>query len=373
LDFIPSRPLTVGVELELQLLDPDSLDLIDGIQPLTERYPDSPYIKPEFIQNTVEVTSRIGDNVADVHAHLVDITRELKHACAELNMATCAAGTHPFGRELATITPSPRYQQMEKVSGIMGHTQITYATHVHIGVETAGEAIHLMRVFKAYLPLLIALSASSPFWRGYDTGYVSYRHCILAASRSYGIPPTFESWEQFTDFFHAMQRAGLFKHFNDIHWDIRLRPHLGTVELRVMDAQPTISEAMQLAALVRVLAHYHLQHRDNVPGYLPHALHWWSEKDNCFTASRLGLQANTIVDNDGSFRELQAIWKDVYAAIKSHAVGLGEAGYLEKLKARIEQGDISYKRQHRIYETTGSCKRVVSSLIRELEDDLGWP
>ena len=370
LEFIPSKPLTVGVELELQLLDKESLDLINGIQPLIERYPSSPYIKPEFIQNTVEVTSKIGDNITQVHEHLTRITSELKQACLELDMEICAAGTHSFGKDLALFTPLPRYLQMEKISGYLGHTQITYATHVHIGIQDPEHAIYLLHAFKAYLPIFIVLSASSPFWRGYDSGFVAYRHRILAATRNYGIPPSFENWQQFTDFYYASKRAGMIKTINDIHWDIRPRPHLGTVELRVMDAQSTITEAMQLASLVRVLAAYLLQHQEAGTGKLPHALPWWIEKDNCYTASRLGLKANCVIEKEGTFKPLHEIWQELQTEIQPYADETGESRYFEQLVERVSQKNISYLRQRKVYKETGSFEKVVSELIQELEDDL---
>ncbi len=370
MEFVPSKPLTVGVELELQLLDRRSLDLTNGIAPLIERYPESPYIKPEFIQNTVEVASIIGADIAQVHQHLNEITGELKQTCLELNMQICAAGTHPFSKQLALFTPLPRYQEMEKSAGYLGHIQITYATHVHIGVESAEDAIYLLRALKAYLPLLIALSASSPFWRGYDTGFVCYRRRILAATRSYGVPPTFADWRQFSDFYYASRRAGMIKSINDIHWDIRLRPHLGTVEVRAMDAQPTVTETMQLACLIRVLAAYLLQHQEDSAEKLPHTLPWWIEKDNCYTASRLGLEANYVVDKDGTFRPMHAIWRDVSAEIQAYAGAIGESAYCDQLVERIAQTRISYLRQRAVYAETNSLEGVVAALIRELDGDL---
>ncbi|SDY74028.1 YbdK family carboxylate-amine ligase [Nitrosomonas sp. Nm33] len=262
MEFIPSKPLTVGVELELQLLDKENLSLINGIGSLLECFPESPYIKQEFIQNTVEVISKVGENTAEVHEHLAQLVKEVKQTCFTLGMELCAAGTHPFDKELALFTPLPRYLRMEKDTGYLGHAQITFSTQVHIGVKGTAEAIYLMRALKAYLPLLIALSASSPFWRGYDTGFVSYRLRILAASRSYGIPPSFNDWHQLMDFYKASQNAGMIQTINDIHWDIRVRPQWGTVEVRVMDAQPTITESMQLASFIRVLAAYLLAHQE---------------------------------------------------------------------------------------------------------------
>lgn len=370
MEFIPSKPLTVGIELELQLLDKKNLRLINGIAPLLECYPESPYIKPEFIQNTVEVISEVGENAAQVHKHLAHLLGKVRQSCLALGMELCAAGTHPFDKELALFTPLPRYLRMEKETGYLGHTQITFATQVHIGVQEAAEALYLMHALKAYLPLLIALSASSPFWRGYDTGFASYRQRILAATRSYGIPPCFYDWQQFIDFFYASQRAGIIHTLNDIHWDIRVRPHWGTVEVRIMDAQPTLTESIQLASFIRVLAAYLLACQETNSLTMPHTLPWWIEKDNCYMASRLGLEANCVVDKNGSFKSIYEIWQTVQAEICPYANALGESKYFEQLVNRVAERNISYQRQRNLYKKTNSCVKVVSALIDELEDDL---
>lgn len=370
-EFIPSEALSVGVELELQLIDTKSGELVNGIKPLIEIYPESPYIKPEFIQNTIELASRIGSNVADVHQHLLLLAKNLKQHCNRLGMVLCGAGTHPFDKRLALFTPQPRYLELEETSGLLGHIQVTFATHVHIGVPTKQEAIFLFRSLKPYLPLFIAVSANSPFWRGFDTGFVAYRHRILAASRNYGIPPDFETWDEFCEFLDASQRAGILDSMRDIHWDIRPRPHLGTVELRVMDAQPTIDEAMQLAALLRSLAACLLDQQDKISDILlPHGLPWWFERDNHYSTSRLGLDANYIYNRYGEVRSLQSVWRDVAEIVRPYAESLGEMEYLHRLNTRIREDRLGFARQRSYYKESGNMESVVTALIRELDAEL---
>lgn len=370
-EFIPSEPLSVGVELELQLVDKESDELVNGIKPLIDIYPESPYIKPEFIQNTVELASRVGDSVSDVHQHLQLLARNLKTQCNQLGIKLCGAGTHPFDEQLALFTPSRRYQELENTSGILGHMQVTFATHVHIGVQSKDDAIYLFRALKPYLPLFLALSANSPFWRGYDTGFVAYRHRILAASRNYSIPPSFENWEQFCEFLEASQRAGILESLRDIHWEIRPRPHLGTVELRVMDAQSTIDEAMQLAALVRSLAACLLDQQDKINDILlPHALPWWIEHDNHYTSSRIGLDGSYVYNRQGDVRSLWSVWDDVAQAVQPYAETLGEMAYLQRLFMRVNEKQLGYQRQRVCYQKSGNMKSVVTALVAELATEL---
>lgn len=365
MEFRPSRPDTIGMELELQLLDAATLDLADGILPLMQLYPSSVYVKPEVIQNTVEIASKVCGSVAELEAHVRAIAAELRARCAGLGMRLCGAGSHPFSVRPGLITPQPRYLAMERRYGHLSHAQITFATHVHIGMRSGDEAVSMMHRLKSYLPLLIAVSASSPFWHGLDTGFASYRHRVLAVTRSYGVPPSFARWDDFCRFFDTTRRAGLFGSVNDIHWDIRPRPHLGSLEVRAMDAQATVGEAATLAAFVRALVHG--LRTDALPDAgLPHPLSWWIEKENHFAASRLGLAARYIADEAGTVHELSELWRAVYAALVPIATQLGEGKYLERLRKRLETGP-GYVTQRMAYQTTGSLKAVVAGLVARLE------
>lgn len=369
IEFQPSRPLSVGVELELQLLDAATLDLTDAILPLMQLYPGSSHIKPEFIQNTVEVASSPCDSVRDVEREMHVLVDELSKRCRNLGIVLCGAGCHPFCERLAIITPLPRYLGMERVSGLLGHMQVTFATHVHIGMSSGEQAMRMMRELKPYIPVFLALAAGSPFWRGYDTGFVCYRQRILSAARSYGIPPSFDSWQRFCDFFETSQRAGMFTSIHDIHWDIRPRSHLGTLELRVMDAQPTVARAAALAALLRALAAYLGRAHDKPrrPG-LPGPLPWWLEKENYFQASRLGLAARYFIDEHGAFLRLSDVCRNMIGAVADVAADLGEAIYLERLQEDLKS-DLSYMRQRRVYKTSGSFEGVVSDLVDLLNEE----
>jgi carboxylate-amine ligase len=369
MEFKATNPFSIGMELELQLVDSRTLNLADGILPLMEFYPDSPYVKPEFIQNTVEIASKVCQSSSKLQSHVASLVSELSTRCRKLGISLCGAGSHPFCERLALITPLPRYLKIEENMGYVSHTQITFATHVHIGMTSGDEAIALMRGLKSYLPLLIAVSANSPFWRGYDTSYASYRHRILAATRSYGIPPSFQSWADFSHFFETSRQAGMFETINDIHWDVRPRPHLGTLEIRVMDAQSTVSDAIALAAFVRALILY-LRHTQGAArsGQSLRPLPWWIEKNNHFQASRLGLDAMYVSDEQGRARPMADIFREVRDAVAVAAEELGETRYLEHLTAAMEGGP-GYARQRRIYRRTASLKRVVGSLVDRLEQD----
>lgn len=369
MDFNPSSHRTIGMEMEFQLLDKTSLDLAYRASAILQRYGQDEHVKPEYQENTIEVTSSVCHTADQL---LDDVTRRvcrLIETCKEFDIDLCGAGTHPFSTALAIITPRPRYLYMKETEGYISRIQITFATHVHVAMASGDTAIRVMRELKAYLPLFIALSAGSPFWRGHDTKFVSYRHRILAATRAYGIPPSFGSWDEFSTFFATMAHAGVFDTVNDIHWDIRPRPHLGTLEIRTMDVQPNVADAAALASFVRAVTVY-LEGTEcaDRPLSMPRPLHWWLEKENHYQASRQGLSAKFISDQDGSVRELSTVFDDVVREIEDVVSSIGDRYHIESLQSLVASG-LSHARQRRIYETTGSFTSLLSSLVQELKQE----
>jgi glutamate---cysteine ligase / carboxylate-amine ligase len=368
--FRASDGATVGAELELQLLDAKSLELADGILPLLTLWPQSEHVKPEMVQNTVELVSPVCASIDELEARLLAIAAEVMARCRTLGMSLCGAGAHPFSQRLALVTPLPRYRAIEQEAGQLARTQITFATHVHIGMASGDEAIAVMRGLKPFLPLLIALSASSPFWRGYDTGYAAYRHRILAATRSYGMPPAFGSWDEFCQFMAIARRAGVFENIDAIHWDLRPRPLIGTLEVRVLDAQPTVREAADLASLLRVLVHYLKSRSAATPeASLPQPVSWWLEKENLFQASRLGFDAVCVTDEQGTVRPMAELWREAEAALRPVAEEIGEAERLEELRQRVP-GALSYARQRAVHARDSSLQAVAAALVGELEHEI---
>lgn len=165
IQFHPSPSFTVGLEMEFQLVDPDSQDLVDGILPLLRECADVPSIKPEFIQNTVEVASSPARNLTELEAVMRPRIARLIQGCDRLGMALCGTGTHPFCHRPAVASPGSRYRGQSRAAGWLGRHQVTFAAHVHLGLPSGEEALRVMRELKPYLPLLIALSAASPSGR----------------------------------------------------------------------------------------------------------------------------------------------------------------------------------------------------------------
>jgi carboxylate-amine ligase len=188
------------------------------------------------------------------------------------------------------------------------------------------------------------------------------------------MPPTFKNWQDFTAFFKSIKSAKIVETFHDLHWDLRLQPDLGTLEIRVMDTQPTLKEALMLAAFVHSLTVYlqsYWQRKEE--GFLLIPNHWWLEKENYFQASHLGLEANYIEDAQGRSRPIKKVIADILDSLVTTAGQLGETEYLELVREHL-QGIPSYDRQRNVWQATGSLQEVVASLLRELKQEmLSWP
>jgi carboxylate-amine ligase len=249
-------------------------------------------------------------------------------------------------------------------------TQLTFATHVHVGMPSGNTAIFVMRYLTPCLPVLLAVAANSPYWRGYETGYAGYRSCILAASEKYGLPDYFEDWADFVRFYRAAHRSGIWGQFKDIHWDLRPRPDYGTLELRVMDAASTVGNATALAAFVRCLMIYFIEHVSmDIDECLPSPLPHWLEHINRYRASHLGLDADYVCDKSGHTRPLRALISDLIDLIRPIAKRVGEEQGIERFESLIAHG-AGYATQRQVYEETNSMVEVTRQLVVDLSQEV---
>ncbi len=357
---------SVGVEWELQLVAAQSLDLFDGILPLMKFFPDTEFVKPECIQSCVELTSCIADTSETAVKHIEQSLSRTLQRCSELEMSVIGAGTHPFCRRLALITPTERYMRIEESAGYLAHTQITFSTHVHIGMRSGNEAMRAMSRLIPALPAFIALSANSPFWRGHETGHAAYRHRILAAARNYGLPVAFRDWSDFKGFYRAALKSGMIRSFKDIHWDIRPHPDFGTLEIRTMDAASDLQTLRALTAFARVMTVCMARaEEDEVSRVLALELPAWIEKENCYRASQCALNAEIIYNKKGDHRPLRGLTEDLISFCEPIAEELGESKNLG-LARQILLAEPGYTRQLEIFSENRSTAAVTKDLESRL-------
>lgn len=370
---IPFREVsnrTLGMEIELQLIDGKTLNLIGAIEPLMEAFADHPHIRPEFNRYTIEVGSKICRSLDGLQRHLLATLRELMDQCRKMGIRLCGAGTHPFFHRMALITELPRFLEHEKSGGLLAHLMVTFSTHLHLGMSDGHQAVQVMRRMRPFLPLLMSLSANSPYWWGEDTRFACFRQRILSMMRNYGLPPAFFSWHAFEHFYEGALRAGMCKDFRDIHWDIRPRPDLGSLEIRVMDSQNTVGESLALAGLVMVMAEMFREHEHLADA--PHPLStmpWWLEKENYFRASRHGLEAELLISESGEVRSAREIISELLRQLLPEARRLGVEKHFSGLFTLLEQGP-GYRRQRQMFAAQKSLASVVDMMCTRLEAEL---
>jgi carboxylate-amine ligase len=251
-----SAPFTLGVEEELQLVDAQSFDLTSRYAEVfgeAARHDDR--IKEELLQSTVEVATEPCATVGEAIAEAAELRQRAQQEAEPRGVRVLSAGTHPFSRyEHQDVTEKPRYVELLDALQWAVERQLIFGLHVHVGLETANQAIAVANALRTWLPELLALSANSPFWHGRDSGLASTRSKVFDAMPRSGLPPAFASFEEFELLVDRGVRTGSFEDYTFIWWDLRPHPRLGTIEVRICDAQTRLENVAVLVALVQSLA-----------------------------------------------------------------------------------------------------------------------
>jgi carboxylate-amine ligase len=252
-------PFTIGVEEELMILDADSLGLAQEVEAILAAVPAEleGQVKPELMQSVLEIATKPCESVAEAAAELAKLRRAVAQIAERRGLLLAASGTHPFALwEDQEIVDRPRYRELVEELPMIAHQELIFGTHVHVAIEGADRAIYVADGIRRYLPLLLALSANSPFWRGQRTGLMSSRTPIFRAFPRAGIPPHYGTWEIYSHRVEQMMRGGAIEDYTYMWWDVRPHPNLGTVETRIFDQQTTLEHTVALAALTIALAHH---------------------------------------------------------------------------------------------------------------------
>lgn len=292
--FKRSEPLTIGVELELQLIDLSDFDLAVAASDLLGHMERNRYhsvVTPELTESMIEVTCGVFANWDDLHHELDRVRVELVKAADWLNIGICGGGTHPFQRwQERRIFDSRRFQEVSSLYGYLAKQFTVYGQHIHIGCENGDIAMNLLHALNRYVPHFIAMAASSPFYQGVDTCFHSARLNSISAFPLSGRAPYFLSWDGFCNgYFTSMKETGVVGSMKDFYWDIRPKPEYGTIELRVCDTPLTVGRAAYLAAYMQLLCAWLLDSEQEVQEseYMVYTY-------NRFQACRFGLEGNYI-------------------------------------------------------------------------------
>jgi carboxylate-amine ligase len=371
--FRPSAATSLGVELELQILDRETGDLAPGAVRLLKACSEEAIegVSAELMQSMFEVKTGVCANVSEVRNQLVPRLRRVRNIAGSLGYNLAMAGTHPFHRSSTSVVyPAERYEVIQERLAWLTYQRVVFGLHVHVGVPGGDQAIGLTTMLVQYLPHLLALSANSPFWHGADTGLKSCRAALYRLLPHAGVPRYFAKWKEFRNYCHVMRDCKTIQSFKDIYWDIRPRPDLGTIEFRICDMPPSLRITLGLVALTRCLVISGLRLLKERPRLLRGDMRrHWIAVENKWLATRYGLSGMYIRTPGGKRRQLGQEVSHLIERLLPIARETGDDAFLAGLLP-IESYESGAARQRRIYREVGNWKAVIDDLVGQLSHDL---
>ena len=345
------------------LLDPDTLDLAGEIEAVLDLVPPEHegQVKPELLTSVLEIATPPCANVNEAGAELKELREMMVDLAAKRNLCVGAAGTHPFGRwEKQGIVDRPRYRELVAELGYIARRELIFGTHVHVSIEGADRAIYVADGIRRYLPLLLALSVNSPFWRGHTTGMMSARTPVFRAFPRCGIPPHYGTWEIYSHRVGQMIRSGAIEDYTYLWWDVRAHPKIGTVETRICDQQTSLEATLALAALTVSLARRLSKLYDDEEPLVEYP----SEliDDNKVRAAIRGMEGDLVDFRAGHHIPAPELAKHLLEELAEDALELGCAGHLETVWEILRDGT-GARRQLAAWERRHRLEDVVRELV----------
>lgn len=370
IEFTRSERSTVGIEWELALVDRNTGELVstaDEVLRDLEQPPGQPHphITGELLLNTIELVSsvhhRVRDAVADLDAQLTEVRQVTDPRGIEL----IGSGSHPFGQWYdQPVANKARYHKLIERTQWWGRNMLIWGMHVHVGIEDRDKVIPILNSMLRFFPHLQALSASSPYWGGIDTGYASNRSLMFQQLPTAGLPYQVADWAEFEAYVDDMTATGTIEDYTEVRWDIRPSPHWGTIEVRFCDGASTHAELAAVAALIHCLVE-HLSTLIDEGQELP-TLPSWYVRENKWRSARYGLDATIITDRHGTQRAVTDDIRDLVDSLAPIAERLGCPDELASILEIVASGGSSTRQLATAAEHDGDLTAVVRSLIGEL-------
>lgn len=351
---------TVGIEEELMILDAVTLDLANEVEALLE-VTDGERVKPELLESVLEIATSPQPNVAEAGTELRELRAQVAARAAERGLAIGSAGTHPFALwEAQRIVGRPRYRGLVSELGFVARQELLFGQHVHVGLDDREKAIHVANGMRVHVPVLLALSANSPFWRGDATGLASTRTPIFRAFPRVGIPPTYKDWDDYEASIAFMVESGVIEDYTYLWYDVRPHPTLGTVEIRVMDAQTRVEHTLGLAALIQAMVKELAEHFE-AGKRLTHYPHPMLD-ENKWLAARHGLDGELVDLPSRSRVPTRELARRLLDRLRPHAEQLGSAAELAAVEDLLDRGN-GAARQQVVYEANRDLREVVAEIV----------
>ncbi|MEX2289366.1 MAG: glutamate--cysteine ligase [Mycobacteriales bacterium] len=372
IDFNSSPRSSLGVEWELMLVDRETRDLTSGAtEILHELQPDGehPTAKKELLQSTIEVITGVCASVGEATADLARTLEQVVPLADARGLGLMCSGTHPITNwRTQQISSHPRYEKLVNDMQWLARRMQIFGVHVHVGVRSPDKVIAMVNALQVYIPHFLALSASSPYWSGTETGLASARSKVFEGLPTAGLPQQVEDWSGFERYMETLIKTGTIDSIKEVWWDIRPHPDYGTVELRICDGLPTLTEVGMVAALSQCLVER--MDREIDRGYTLPTPRRWVVQENKWRAARYGLDAHIIV-GEGGTEPLRDALAELVQDLRPTAERLGCAQELARVQAVLD-GGASYQRQRTVAAASGGdLSAVVDHLLEEFE--LGRP
>jgi carboxylate-amine ligase len=358
IEFRTSKPFTLGVEIELQILDRQSLNLVPRAPEILAMVPDhlQERIKPEFIRSMLEVNTDVCGSMAEVKESLALLIGEAEKLAAANSCLLYAASLHPFARHNDQVLFNhPRYARIMEDLQLVGRRFITQGLHVHVGMSDRDSAIRVCDSIRLFLPILLALTCSSPYYEGIDTGLQSYRAKLFEALPLAGMPDQLESWDKYLEMVRLLTSTGIITGVRDLWWDVRPHPDFGTIEVRICDIPSTFREILAIAALIQGLV-AEMTESDKHLNPNMQVL-----KSNKWQAARYGLTGTFVYPLLQKRISMQEAAGEIFSKVGQTMEKLGTSRYLKDLQQIIDTGT-SAGRQRKIF----AARQDLAAIIKEL-------
>ncbi|VEB38938.1 glutamate-cysteine ligase [Legionella sainthelensi] len=361
--FKSNGVLTLGVEIELQLINAKDYNLCSRATEVLNATAHLEKIKPEFYLSTIEVNTDKCIAVQEVEEDLHKTLASLQLATKELGILFATTGSHPFSKYSDWIvSPTARYQELIDRNQWLTRRMSVYGLHIHLGMSSGEDCIRFNNFFMYFLPHLLALSSSSPFWQGIDTGLASYRPTTYEALPTAGQPYQVKTWQDFENLYKTLKLCGSINSLKDLWWDLRPSPGFGTLEIRVCDGTATLSETLALVALVHALAHWFADNGSWLESvaYPP----YWLSRENKWRAIRYGLDAELLMNTEGKTKLMREDINEWIEKLSPYIKRLGYQTYFSNLELIMDSGTSS-ERQRQVFSHNHCIKDIVKHNISE--------
>jgi glutamate---cysteine ligase / carboxylate-amine ligase len=355
---------TIGIEEELMIVDRDTLDLassIEGVLEDVQGIEQQGEVKPELMESVCEIATAPCRDTREAGEQLRSLRRLVRQAAEGRELAIGSAGTHPFALwEDQRIVSRPRYRELIAGLQFVARQEIIFGIHVHVGLDDADKAIHVTNGMRVHVPILLALSTNSPFWRGSHTGLQSVRTPIFRAFPRVGIPPYYEDFADWSRRIEFMVTSKVAPDYTYLWYDVRPHPNFGTVEIRVMDSQTRVEHTLAIAALIQAMVKELADHYD--AGETLSRYPYEMLDENKWLAARHGLEGE-LVDLPASDRvAARELARRLMDRLRPHAEELGSTAEFDGLEDILANGTGS-TRQEVIYEANHDLREVVREIV----------